>query len=69
MQRCHIDCINDLDLCFRPATALAAAIRAKMVSAVEVVSPIWAQVEALEPKLNVFATFTLECALEAAKAA
>jgi len=29
MQRCHIDCIkeggiNDLDLCFMPATALAA---------------------------------------------
>ena len=54
MQRCHIDCIkkdgiNDLDLCFMPATALAAAIRAKTVSAVEVVSAILAQVEALEP--------------------
>ena len=74
MQRCHIDCIkeggiNDLDLCFMPATALAAEIRAKTVSPVEVVSAILAQVEALEPKLNAFATFTPECALEAAKAA
>ena len=74
MQRCHIDCIkedgmNDLDLCFMPATALADTVRAKTVSPVEVVSTVWAQVKALEPKLNAFATFTPERALWAEKAA
>ena len=61
--------MNDLDLCFMPATALVAAFRAKTVSPVEVVSTVWAQVKALEPKLNAFATFTPERALGAAKAA
>jgi aspartyl-tRNA(Asn)/glutamyl-tRNA(Gln) amidotransferase subunit A len=61
--------MNDLDLCFMPATELATAIRAKTVSPVEVVSVILAHIEALEPKLNAFATFTPERALEAAKAA
>jgi Asp-tRNA(Asn)/Glu-tRNA(Gln) amidotransferase A subunit family amidase len=52
-----------------PATALAAAIRAKTVSPVEVLSTVLAQVTALELKLNAFATFTPERALGAAKVA
>ncbi len=61
--------MNDLDLCFMPATALSAAFRAKTVSPVQVVSIVLAQVKALEPKLNAFATFTPERALGATKAA
>ena len=61
--------MNDLDLCFIPATALADTFRAKTVSPVEVVSTVFAQVKALEPKLNAFATFTPERAPRAEKAA
>lgn len=61
--------MNDLDLCFMPATELAAAIRAKTVSPVEVVTAVLARIEALEPHLNAFATLTPERALDAAKSA
>jgi aspartyl-tRNA(Asn)/glutamyl-tRNA(Gln) amidotransferase subunit A len=61
--------MNDQDLCFMPATEIAAAIKAKRVSPVDVTSAVITQIEALEPKLNAFATFTPEHALEAAKAA
>ena len=61
--------MNHLDLCFMPVTALADTFRAKTVSPIEVVSTVLAQVKALEPKLNAFATFTPEPALGAEKAA
>lgn len=61
--------MNDLDLCFMPATELAAAIKAKKVSPLEVTKAVLARIEALEPELNAFATFTPELALEAAKKA
>ena len=58
--------MDDLDLCFMPATELASAIKAKKVSPVEVTRAVIARIEALEPKLNAFATFTPELALDAA---
>ncbi|MCZ6644376.1 MAG: amidase family protein, partial [Gammaproteobacteria bacterium] len=61
--------MDDLDLCFMSATELAPAIRAKKVSPVEVTRAVIARIEALEPKLNAFATFTPELALDAAQIA
>ena len=61
--------MDDTDLCFMSATELASAIRAKKVSPVEVTNAVIARIEALEPKLNAFATFTPELALDAAKQA
>ena len=61
--------MNDVDICYLPAVELADAIRSKTVSPVEVTSAVVAHIEALEPKLNAFATFTPERALDGAKAA
>ncbi|MCZ6618222.1 MAG: amidase family protein [Gammaproteobacteria bacterium] len=61
--------MDNLDLCFMSATELASAIKAKKVSPVEVTEAVIARIEALEPKLNAFATFTPELALDAAKEA
>lgn len=68
-QRCQITSMDDLDLCYMPATELASAIKQKTVSPVEVARAVLARIEALDPKLNAFATFTPELALEAARAA
>ncbi len=59
--------MDALDLCYMPATELAAAIRTKAVSPVEVVTAILARIELLEPKLNAFATLTPERTLDAAR--
>ena len=61
--------MNDVDICYLPAVELADAIRSKTISPVEVTSAVVAHIEALEPKLNAFATFTPERALDGAKAA
>ena len=47
--------MDDLDLCFMPATELALAIKAKKISPVEVTRAVIARIEVLEPKLNAFA--------------
>ncbi len=57
------------DLCFMPATALAAAIRAKRVSPVEVVNAIYARIHEINPRINAFCTLTEEQAHRAAKGA
>ena len=59
----------DIDLCYMPATELAAAIRAKAVSPVEVVTAVLARIDSLEPSLNAFATLVPELAMDAAKSA
>ena len=61
--------MNDVDICYSSAVELADAIRSKTISPVEVTSAVVAHIEALEPKLNAFATFTPERALDDAKAA
>lgn len=61
--------MDKTDLCFTPAVALADAIRAKDLSAVEVASAVLDRVAALEPKLNAFAYLAAEEALTAAEEA
>ncbi len=48
------------DLCFLPATALAAAIRAREVSPVEVVDAVLARIERLNPALGAYITVTAD---------
>jgi aspartyl-tRNA(Asn)/glutamyl-tRNA(Gln) amidotransferase subunit A len=57
------------DLGWIPATELAALIRSKKVSPVEVVDAVLARVERLNPTLNCFGTVTAEEARDAAVAA
>lgn len=61
--------MTDQDLCFLPATLLVQMIRAKQVSPVEVMQAIINRVERLEPKINAFAYFDGDRALDRAKAA
>ena len=57
------------DLCFLPATELAAAIRAKKLSPVEVVDAVLARLDRLNPRLNAYCTVTADAARAAAKEA
>src|SRR6266853_1019240 len=57
------------DLCWMPASEMAAAIRRKKVSPVEVMKAVLARVERLNPTLNAFVTLTAEHAMRAARAA
>ena len=57
------------ELCFLPATELAAMIRNRQVSAVEVMRAHLAQIERLNPKVNAIVTLDAEGALARAKAA
>ena len=59
----------DERLCWLPATALAALIRSKKVSPVEVVDAVLDRIERLNPKLNAFVTLTADQARRDAKAA
>src|SRR3954454_13679136 len=61
--------MSDRDLCFQPALALAKLIKAKKVSATEVVKAFIAQIERVNPKVNAIVTFVPELALKAAKKA
>ncbi|MGH6690518.1 MAG: amidase, partial [Gammaproteobacteria bacterium] len=57
------------DLCQTPATELAALIRAKKLSPVELTRAVLARIEALNPVLNAFCTPTPEIALADARRA
>ena len=57
------------DLCWLPATELAAAIRKKRVSPVEAVDAVLARIEAVNPRLNAYCTVTADLARKAARAA
>ena len=61
--------MTEEDLCFLPATKLAALIRAKEVSPVEVTRTVLARIERLEPSLRAFATLAAEQAMDQARAA
>ena len=58
---------NDNEICRMDAVTLAALIRSKKVSAVEVTDAVLARMEKLEPILHAFCTPTPEIAREAAK--
>jgi amidase len=55
------------DLCFKPAKTLARLIRARKISATEVVQAFIAQIERVNPTVNAIVTFVPELALKAAK--
>ena len=57
------------ELCFTPATELAALIRRKELSPVEVAEVALARIERLNPALNAYCTLTAERALADARAA
>src|SRR5947208_765348 len=61
--------MSDERLCWTPATELAALIRKKKVSPVEVLDTVLERIERLNPKLNAFVTLTDEQARREAKAA
>jgi hypothetical protein len=56
-------------LCFTPATILAAAIRQKKVSPVEVITAVYERLYKINPKINAFCTLTEEPAHRMAKEA
>ncbi len=58
-----------MELCFTPARRLAQLLRARKLSATEVVRAFIAQIERVNPKVNAIVTFLPEEALKAAKAA
>jgi len=57
------------ELCFLPATELAAMIRTRKISAVEVMQTHLTQIERVNPKVNAIVTFDAEGALAQARAA
>ena len=60
---------SDQDLCFSPAAQLVDDIASGRLSPMELTEAVIARIEALDPKLNAFATFTPERAMDGAKAA
>jgi Asp-tRNA(Asn)/Glu-tRNA(Gln) amidotransferase A subunit family amidase len=61
--------MNATEICYTPATRLAAMIRAKDLSPVEVVDAVLARIEQLNPRLNAYCTVTAELARAAARQA
>ena len=59
---------ND-ELCFMPATEMAAAIREKRLSPVEAVDAILDRIEEINPRINAYVTLTAAAARNAARAA
>ena len=56
------------DLCYTPAVKLARLLRARQLSATELVQAFIAQIERVNPKVNAIVTFLPEQALKAARA-
>ena len=61
--------MNREDLCFAPASELAAAVAARDLSPVEIVDTVLERIDRLEPRLNAFATLTADRARDAARRA
>lgn len=59
----------NIDLCYMPATELAARIRARSLSPVEIVEAVFERIRAVNPALNAFCTLTEEAARGEARAA
>ncbi|MEE8374678.1 MAG: amidase family protein [Dehalococcoidia bacterium] len=57
------------EICWMSAVDMAAAIREKKLSPVEVVSAILERIEAINPKINAYVTLTAETAMAEAKVA
>jgi amidase len=61
--------MKNQEICFQTATELTRLIRAKDLSATEVMEAHLAQIERVNPKVNAIVTFLPEKALEQARAA
>jgi aspartyl-tRNA(Asn)/glutamyl-tRNA(Gln) amidotransferase subunit A len=61
--------MSDIELSFTPAAELAAAIRTKKMSPVEVLDAVLARIDHLNPELNAFCLVTADAARQAAQAA
>ena len=61
--------MNDADIGYLPAHQLAAMIRSKALSPVEIVNAILRRVSAIEPRVNAIATVAADQALEDAREA
>ncbi len=61
--------MDKTDLCYTPATTLAGLIRDKTLSPVALMEAVLERVEALEPRINAFATLTADAAMGGARAA
>ena len=61
--------MGDTELCFTPATTLAAMIRSKEVSPVETTRAVLDRIAAVDGKVNAFAALDAEGAMAAARAA
>ena len=61
--------MDDIELCYRPATELAREIASRRLSPVEVVDTFLQRIERLNPTLNAYCTLTAEQARADAKAA
>lgn len=61
--------MNQLDLCYLPATELARLIVIKQLSPVEVLEAFLARIEQVNPRINATVTLAAEQAMAAAKAA
>jgi Asp-tRNA(Asn)/Glu-tRNA(Gln) amidotransferase A subunit family amidase len=61
--------MDTTDLCFTPATELAAMMRRRTISPVEIMDAVLARIEALNPRLNAYLAVDAERAREQAKAA
>lgn len=57
------------EMCFMPATALAASIRAKTLSPVELIRAVHARIRETHDEINAFCTLSEEAAIRAAKKA
>ena len=55
------------ELCYMPAAEMAAAIREKRLSPVEVVEAVLARIEQINPRLNAYCTVTADAARAAAR--
>lgn len=61
--------MNDVEIGYMPATAMAAAIRRKQLSPLEITRAILGRIERFNPALNAFVTITADAALAQAKEA
>ncbi len=61
--------MNSTELCYLPAVQLAAAIRAKQISPVEVTRAVLDRIAKLNPRLNAFCTVSADAAMQSAREA
>ncbi len=61
--------MTEADLCYTPATKLAALIRSRKLSPVELTRTVLERIERLNPRLNAFCTVTADSAMKGAREA